>query len=129
MSKPGVYAAFDKATNSFSASALILNGKVAGRIVIKFGAAATAFVQLWGVEMASGRATGYGYDKATAAVKAAVVKIAARGPVADQVRAGDTEARDAMEALFTTFTAGDGRDGERGTRRLEAAGFTLANVI
>jgi hypothetical protein len=122
MSKPDIYAAFDKATNSFSASALILNGKVAGRIVIKFGAAATAYVQVWGVEMASGRATGYGYDKASAAVEAAVAKLRL-----DKANERDDEGRAALAALLSAFSTRD--DGARYTSRLEAAGFTLANVI
>lgn len=117
-----IYQQFDKATANFTAAALILNGKVAGRVVIKYGAAATAYVQVWGVEMASGRATGYGYDKATAAVDAAVAKLRlVKAPE------HDVEAQAALAALLSAFNTRD--DGTRYTSRLEAAGFTLANVI
>ena len=67
-----IYDKFDAATRDMTAQALLMDGKAVGRIVIKFGAAATAYVQIWGAPMATGRATGYGYDKASAAVMAAI---------------------------------------------------------
>ena len=115
-----IYDQFDKATSNTTAVALIYAGRVAGRIVIKFGAAATAYVQIWGVEMTNGRATGGGYDKATAAVEAAVAK--GKG-----LSAGDNIS--AANALWALRSAFDGADGRGWEQRLETCGFTIARVI
>ena len=44
-----IYDKFDAATRAFEAYAILRDGKPVGRIVIKFGNAATAYVQVWGV--------------------------------------------------------------------------------
>lgn len=115
-----IYDRFDKATREFTAVALVLDGQAVGRIVIKHGAAATAYVQIWGAEMACGRATGYGYDKQSAAVIDAVRRL-------PESTASDATWRTAAEKIKAAFA--DGRDGERWTRRLEAVGFAVCNVI
>jgi len=115
------YERFDKATGNFSAYAILRDGKPVGRIVVKFGAAATAFVQVWGAPISIHRATGYGYDKASAAVMGAILDMS-EAPHVD-----DTEASAAHKALWLTAEAWDG--GTRYTTALERAGFTLANVI
>lgn len=115
-----IYTRFDAATSRITAVALIYAGKVAGRVVIKFGEAATAYVQIWGLEMQSGRATGGGYDKATAAVEAAVAKLK---PI--RVEA-DLAVKNAKWALCSAFDGADGRSWEQ---RLETCGFTIARAI
>lgn len=66
---------FDKMTAATSAYALVYDGKAVARIYIKFGAAAVAYVQIWGEDMECGRATGHGYDKGSAAVEKAIKKL------------------------------------------------------
>ena len=46
-----IYDQFDSATRGISAVALIRDGRSVGRVVLKFGNAATAYVQLWGATM------------------------------------------------------------------------------
>lgn len=116
-----IYEKFDKATGSFTAQALLRDGKPVGRIVVKFGAAATAFVQIWGAPMTTARATGYGYDKASAAVMAAIDRM--REWPTEQ----DIEAWQAFEAIGIMQREWNG--GTRYTTALEAAGFTVCNVI
>jgi hypothetical protein len=115
------YEQFDKATGNITAQALLLDGQPVGRIVIKFGAAATAYVQVWGSGMAHARATGYGYDKASAAVMDAISKLNR-----DDWPEDSTYSR-AFAKLQETRSAWNG--GARYTTALEAAGITLANVI
>lgn len=116
-----IYKKFDSATQNYTAQALLYDGKPVGRIVIKFGNAATAFVQIWGAPMATARATGHGYDKASAAVMAAISAL----PAAPDER--DTDASAAHKALW--LVADGWKGGTRYTTALESAGFTVANVI
>lgn len=115
------YDRFDAATRNFTAQALLFDGKPVGRIVIKFGNAATAYVQIWGASMSSGRATGYGYDKATHAVMAAIDAMPDAPDIADKL------ASDAHKRLWDVADQWDG--GTRYSNALEQAGFTIANVI
>ena len=116
-----VYKQFDTATANITATALIYAGKPAGRIVLKHGAAVTAYVQIWGVEMVKGRATGGGYDRATAAIESAVSQLKNRKP-----SEGDNCAQTALWAMLRAFDGAD--DGSRWTKRLETCGFTVATV-
>jgi hypothetical protein len=125
MATTNIYEQFDKATKDTTAVVLILDGQAIGRIVIKYGSAATAYVHIWGTTMQKGRATGYGYDKATAAVTAAVVNIAKAGTIAGQC-GSDADLRKALGALFTAFEKDDGRSWDA---RLRDAGFTVAFAI
>jgi len=115
------YSKFDGATSKFSAYALLLDGKPVGRIVIKFGASATAYVQIWGAPMATARATGYGYDKATQAVMDAIGRF-------DRSEAPqDAEGALAWMRIQSVAQCWDG--GTRYRAALENAGFILATVI
>ncbi|HEX8421271.1 MAG TPA: hypothetical protein VF638_14790 [Sphingomonas sp.] len=116
-----IYAQFDKATGSTTAVALIFEGKVAGRVIIRFGAACTAYAHIWGAEMAKGRATGGGYDRATAAVGAALCKMMTRPNDRDEF---------ANRAFDAALGGGAYMNGGEGWERvLENRGFTLARVI
>jgi hypothetical protein len=110
---------FDRATGNISAYALLWEGKPVGRLVIKFGAAATAYVQIWGAEMVSCRATGYGYDNATAAVMGALARLAS----VDAPQGNEAP----FVALLDGLRAWDG--GTSYPNAIEAAGFVLARVI
>jgi len=116
-----IYTRFDRATSDITAIALLRNGKPVGRIVIKYGAAATAYVQIWGAPMATARATGGGYDKATAAVMSAVERMT------DRPNKRDTVATAAFDAIRAVASEWDG--GTRYTSALVAAGFMLALVV
>lgn len=114
-----IYERFDAATRNITAQALLFDGKPVGRIVIKHGAAATAYVQMWGASMASARATGYGYDKASAAVMSALGRIPA-----EQM---DSETARLVSLVYEVARQWDG--GTRYANALEQAGFTVCNVI
>jgi hypothetical protein len=114
-----VYDRFDAATRNISAYAFLLDGKPAGRVVLKHGNAVTAFFQVWGAEMATGRAGGGGYDRGTAAVLGAVAKLPTEV-------AHDPHASEALRRIRDAFAKG--RDGSRWTSTIEDAGFVLANV-
>lgn len=114
-----VYDRFDAATRSFRAWALLRDGKPVGRVVVKFGNAATAYVHLTGSQMATGRATGGGYDKESAAVRGAIAKL--DPSIAD-------EARGALIERLKVRNEGAGT-GENWTTLVVDAGFQLAAVI
>ena len=119
-----IYDQFDSATRGISAVALIRDGRSVGRVVLKFGNAATAYVQLWGATMTRGRATGYGYDKASAAVGDAARRLLAlllSGEDGGQI---DPATISAFAEAFD-----QGREGRSWQSALEHAGFTLAIVI
>jgi hypothetical protein len=79
----------------------------------------TAYVHWIGVEMVRGFASGYGYDKRSAACANAAKRI----PDDVTGRAGDAESRQAfIDAL------GDD-NGHDWTRRLESAGFTVIQAV
>ena len=119
-----VYKQFDKATSQFTAQALLLNGEPVGRIIVKFGNAATAYVQLWGAPMASARATGYGYDKASAAIMSAIKRMCADEYLPHD---DDKTACEAHAKLTACAIMWDG--GTRYTNAIETAGLTVTNVI
>lgn len=116
------YAFFDRAFANISAYAILKDGKPVGRVVIKYGAGVTAYVQAWLQPMARGQARGGGYDRATAAVQAAAAKLS---PDMEYPREG----RDPSElaAIKAALTAGNG--GTRWQSLLEDAGYTLALVV
>lgn len=118
-----VYDKFDAAFRHMQAACLILEGQNVGRIALKYGHACTAFVQVWGAPMQTGRAGGGGYDRATAAIEAAARKLQP-----EQVNAERRLEREAMLRLCTAFGP-EARDGIAWASRLEAAGFTVANVL
>lgn len=67
-----IYRKFDRAFANVDAYCVLKDGKPVARVCLKYpkdGAGRlTAFVQVYGFEMKRGWASGYGYDKATAAV-------------------------------------------------------------
>lgn len=77
--KPKVYEQFDAATRYIGAYAIFKGAWPVGRVVLKYpkdGAGRLyAYVQVWGAPMVRGWASGYGYDKATAAVASAAIHL------------------------------------------------------
>lgn len=74
------YERFDRATKNLQAYCIIgsIDGspnRSIGRIVIKYGAICRAFVHIWNHPMIEGTASGYGYDKESAAVSNAIGKM------------------------------------------------------
>lgn len=67
-----VYESLDKATKHISASVILKNGEVKGRIIVKYpkdGAGRLyVFIHEYGLECLQGMASGYGYDKTGAAI-------------------------------------------------------------
>lgn len=116
-----VHTQFDSAFRGVSAYAILRDGKPVGRVIIKYNTAVSAYVQAWTQPMVKGQAWGGGYDRASAAVQAAAVKLASDGVLACP---DGLAVMDAMKAALT-----DGRDGVTWTRKLEDAGFVLALVI
>lgn len=116
-----VYERFDAATRNITAQALLFQGKPVGRIIIKHGASATAYVQIWGSSMATARATGYGYDKATQAVMDAIGRLDASEPPSDSINA--------LAWMRIRSCAQSWQGGTRYATALEQAGFTVCNVI
>jgi hypothetical protein len=114
------YEKFDAATRNMTAQALIFDGRAVGRIVIKHGNAANAFVQVWGAPMATARATGYGYDRNSAAVMAAISKLA------ECPNANDAIAYEAFNRIRAI--AADWNGGTRYENALEAAGFHVSTI-
>lgn len=121
MTKPETYAQFDRAFRNVSAYAVSIHGKQVGRVAFKHGESRVdCYAQVWGAAMVKGSAGGGGYDKMSAAAEAAFAKLAAdeKDPFAF-CHAGSWK-----KAL-----GAESRDGERWTRRLEAAGYTVQHVF
>lgn len=111
------YDKFDAAFRGVSAYAILKDGKPVGRAVFKHGGRCTVYFQAWGAAMVTASAGGGGYDRATAAVESAAAEI-----ICDDDSAWPTvqEIKDAIA---------NGPEGYRWQSRLEAVGFTVANVI
>ncbi|QXV73542.1 hypothetical protein [Rhizobium phage RHph_X2_30] len=116
--KPTIYDQFDKAFQNVSAYVVLdKQGECVAKIAFKFprdGAGRLyAYVHWLGTQMVRGQASGYGYDKRSAAVANAVRK-------ADSVlKAQAAEFYDALE--------NDG--GEYWDTRLRNAGFTVIQAV
>lgn len=98
-------------------------------IAIKWGAAVTAYVHWVGIEMTRGRAGGGGYDRASAACRAAAEKMPA--DLARDTFADGTPHHSADEiARYAAFRAALAlRDGHEWRRRLELAGFAVWQAV
>lgn len=84
-----------------------------------------AYVHLIGVSMVRGYASGYGYDKRSAAVSAAIPKIAPYGK-----DYGDSEFSAKFEANRQAFrSAADDMGGREWTHALEARGFRVLQAV
>lgn len=118
-----IYDQHKAAFSNVAAYVVMRDGERVATIAIKFpkdGAGRLyAYVHWLGVPMVRGQASGFGYDKRSAAVAAATKKIAK----ADQRDGWNEEHQDTfIEAL----SQDDGRDWER---RLEAAGFNVFQAV
>lgn len=110
-----IYEQHDKAFKNVSAYAILLNGERVANISIKFPADGAgrlyAYVHWIGVEMVRGLANGYGYDKQSAAIEHAALKLE------------DNEETHAFKLALHNL------GGIHWTRALEDAGFTVLQVI
>lgn len=110
-----IYDQFDKAFASTTAAVVLdKDGNHVARIVIKHGAAVTAYVHWLGTEMVRGQARGGGYDRASAAVASAATKPMRAMP-------------EGSAAAFWIALSDD--TGLRWERRLEDAGFRVLFAI
>lgn len=111
-----IYDQFDRAFQSVSAYLITgPEGQQIGRVALKHGnARLDCYFQIWGCEMVKGSAGGGGYDKASAAVRAAVAKIATdkSGP-----------------AFVIQHAFHNSNDGARWSSVIEAEGYTVQHVF
>lgn len=112
-----VYEKFDAAFRGISAYAILRDGKPVGRVAIKHGGRCVVYLQAWGAPMVTASAGGGGYDRATAAMEKAATKLAC----------DDDAAWPDVQAVKDAILSGAGGWGWE--RRLEDAGFVIANVI
>lgn len=116
-----VYEQFDKATSHMSAFAILSpTGEYVARVVIKYpkdGAGRLhCYFQAFGSHMVAGSASGYGYDKAHAAMESACMAYA---------KAIDTVAHGTNIASAINSTS----DGKRWQHVIEGAGYRVLSVI
>lgn len=122
-----IYEQHDKAFARVSAFVIARDGERVATVSIKFPADGAgrlyAYVHWLGIEMVRGSASGYGYDKRSAAVADALNGVGklpgeSRGPVV------------AKEAHLPAFMdAANNMDGGDWTRALEKAGFTVWQAV
>lgn len=117
-----VYDQFDAAFRNVSAYVVLKGDKVVAKVALKYGNACTAYVHWIGIEMQRGRATGYGYDKASAAVSSAASRI----PEAPYVTSADAEERGNRDAFLKAARADNGK---HWTDALRDAGFTVLQAV
>lgn len=126
MNQDTIYKTFDRVTSRMSSHAILKYGESVGFVLIHYptdGAGRLkAFVHLYGLPMAYGSASGYGYDKATAAVYAAIKSMEIDDRGIKEVGAEGMEARRIARLLQDTFTDG----GHDYIRQMEDQGLTLA---
>lgn len=118
-----VYVQFDAAFSKISAYVVFKGAENVGRVVFKYGNRAHCYAQVWGAPMAHAHASGYGYDKTTAACEVAIARIALRPDSCA------TPAAPVLRHLAAWQAAMKGKDGETWRRRLEDAGYTVAHAI
>jgi hypothetical protein len=131
-----IYEQHEKAFARVSAFVILRNGERVATIAFKFPADGAgrlyAYVHWLGVPMVRGGASGYGYDKRSAACFNALAK--ANLPAAIKAKAAEckiaaTDGRpwhdhvDAFNAAILTD------DGQYWDRRLEKAGFTVLQAV
>jgi hypothetical protein len=116
--REAIYAAFDSAFSTVSAYLITHEGQQVGRVAFKHGASVRCFAQVWGSDMAQGKAGGGGYDKATAAAEQAFARM------------GQGETRpDVQHHVDAIKQAMTGPDGHRWISRIEAAGYSVQHVF
>ena len=89
------------------------------RVIMKHQASTVCWVQVWGYEPVCGRATGYGYDKATGAFEAACAKLS---PAPNDREWDAARWREEIKASCKA-------NGSDWRANLRDAGFTLAIAI
>ena len=123
-----------KAFSNVSAYVIMKDGERLANISLKYGNACTAYVHWLGVAMTSGRACGYGYDKASAACSEAVFQKhnATIHPESGKVWSDglpmiDKESADTYSAFITALLKNDGHTWIRNLkiRRLYGIAGTL----
>lgn len=121
-----IYAQHDAAFANVSAFVILKNGERVATVAIKRGAAVTAYVHLIGVPMTKGRASGGGYDRASAAVSEAVRKITPMEPEADYMSARELAFTANRTAMLNARQDMDSRDWTDALRR---AGFSVLQAV
>ena len=123
-----IYEQHDKAFARVSAFVIAKDGERVATVSIKFPADGAgrlyAYVHWLGLEMVRGSASGYGYDKRSAAVADAAARIGAGvdlSSLSQRVAAVD-DRLDFQAALRDS-------DGDNWTRALEKAGFTVWQAV
>lgn len=120
-----IYRQHDKAFQNVSAYAVLRGGEVVAKVAFKFphdGAGRLyAYVHWIGSPMLRGHASGYGYDKRSAAVAGAISKV--RCEALTTGLDGDRR----MPRAFVDALATDG--GSYWNTRLENAGFIVVQVV
>lgn len=114
-----IYEQFDAAFRNVSAFAILKDGRHVANIALKHGEAVTAYVHYIGLEMTTARAGGGGYDRATAAIEAAARK----------TKGGDAPKATQLNGDAFIGVLMDKTSGTRWSSALEAAGYTVCNVI
>ena len=124
MPKPNIYDQLNSHTALVSASVILFKGIVVAKIIFKFpkdGAGRLyTYVHWFGVPMVRGSASGYGYDKKSAAL--------ARLPTIDPDNAQLGQDHSNEQKLFINALASCG-DGWGWDYHLKQAGFTICTII
>ena len=123
-----IYKQHDAAFSRVSAFVVMKDGDAVARVALKFPADGAgrlyAYVHWLGTEMVRDFAGGYGYDKRSAAVAAALDKLA-MGPSADISHYSTAEA-ETLEAFLKARVDMHSADW---TRALEKAGFKVIQAV
>jgi hypothetical protein len=124
---PSIYEQHDKAFAKVQAFVILAGGERIATVAIKFPADGAgrlyAYVHWLGMEMVRGSASGYGYDKRTAACADAAGKM----PVP---LGSGTKSKAETQALWAAFRGAMARDGgEHWDRALRDAGFTVWQAV
>ena len=118
-SKTSIYDQHDKAFERVSAYMILKDGKLFGKVAFKFPADGAGrlqcFFQVFGLPMVRGTATGYGYDKRSAAFGNAVKAVDVD---TDDSREQYAEELGAVDAIQTVLDSYDGWEWETNLRRL-----------
>lgn len=126
MNPDKIYKTFDRVTSRIRSHAIMSGAEPVGFVLIHYPADGAgrlkAFLHLYGLPMAYGSAAGYGYDKASAAVYAAIISMQVDDREIDEVGIQGMEARRIARLLQDAFSDG-GRDY---VRQMEDQGLTLA---
>lgn len=130
MTKPTIYQQHDKAFNNVSAFIIMKNNERVATVAFKFprdGAGRLqCFLHVLSLPMVRGTASGYGYDKRSAAFYDAAQK-ADKVKLEDwQTPEGYAEPRAIAKAILQAV---EGRDGNDWTRNLTDAGFTVLQAV